>query len=187
MNRSVMGWVVGLVLALAGAAQAAGMEGKRAPALALKDIAGTPHSLVELAAGRPTVVLFWASWCPYCKALMPRLSRLVHEYGQDKIAVVAISVWEDDVQDAYPVIRQSNYPFSFLLRGDKQTAAWRVKGTPGLFVLDAQGMVIYDRNARPMRSASNAAADSSPAGSADHWVGEVRAALDLALAAPTTP
>jgi hypothetical protein len=86
------------------------------------------------------------------------------------------------VQDSYPIIRQSHYPFSFLLRGDKQAAAWRVKGTPGLFVLDAQGQIIYDRNARPMRATGGAAADTSPAGSADHWVNEVRTALNSALA-----
>jgi hypothetical protein len=57
-----------------------------------------------------------------------------------------------------------------------------------LFVLDAQGNVVYDRNARPMRPASTPKADTSPAGSAQHWMGEVRAALDRALAAaPVAP
>src|SRR3546814_9228256 len=35
-------------------------------------------------AGRPTVVLFWATWCPYCKALMPHLQSMLDEYGNDR-------------------------------------------------------------------------------------------------------
>ncbi len=28
----------------------------------------------------PTIILFWATWCPYCKALMPHLQSIVDEF-----------------------------------------------------------------------------------------------------------
>ena len=28
-----------------------------------------------------TIVYFWATWCPYCKALMPHLQSILDEYG----------------------------------------------------------------------------------------------------------
>ena len=71
-------------------AAAAGLEGRKAPALALKDPAGAPKTLAEIANGRPAIVLFWASWCPYCKALMPPLAKIADKYGRDRIAVVAV-------------------------------------------------------------------------------------------------
>jgi hypothetical protein len=33
-------------------------------------------------------VLFWATWCPYCKALMPHVQSNLDEYGK-QVRVVA--------------------------------------------------------------------------------------------------
>ena len=134
-------------LGFAGVAAAKGMEGKPAPKLELKGEDGQKHALVDLAAGRPTVVLFWASWCPYCEALMPHLAQLARQYG-DRVAIVAVSVWEEQGVDPFVVMRDRGHPFVVLAKGDKQTKKWGVKGTPGLFVLDATGKVVFDRNAR---------------------------------------
>jgi len=175
-------FVLLLVLLLAATlAQAAGLEGKKAPALALKDPAGTPRTLAEIANGRPTIVLFWASWCPYCKALMPPIAKIAEAYGRDRIAVVAVNVWEDDVAEARPIIDQGGYGFDYLMKGDKQTKKWGVKGTPGLFVVDGAGTVLYDRSARPVKAAPEGAPKSTPASSAEHWCKDVRSALDAAL------
>jgi thiol-disulfide isomerase/thioredoxin len=135
-----------LMLGLAGVSVAKGLEGKPAPKLELKGEDGQKHTLATLAAGRPTVVLFWASWCPYCEALMPHLARLASQYN-DRIAVVAVSVWEEQGVDPFVVMRDRGHPFVVLAKGDKQTKKWGVKGTPGLFVLDASGKVVFDRNA----------------------------------------
>src|SRR5664279_1500447 len=32
---------------------------------------------------RPTLLLFWATWCPYCEALMPHLQNVVDAAGKD--------------------------------------------------------------------------------------------------------
>ncbi len=39
-------------------------------------------SLPSMQAG-VDIYLFWASWCPYCKALMPHLQSIQVEYGAD--------------------------------------------------------------------------------------------------------
>jgi len=137
-----------LLLGSSPGAQAAGMEGRPAPAVSLPGPDGKPHTLAELAAGKPTVVLFWASWCPYCKALMPHLQSLLDQYGSERIEVVAIDLWEDGADDWKPVIDDSGYDFRVLLKGDALAPEWQVRGTPGLFLLDAQGKVVFDRNAR---------------------------------------
>jgi hypothetical protein len=66
-----------------------------------------------------------------------------------RIAVVAIAVWEDAGVDCAKVLAERGARFELLLTGDKQAKRWGVKGTPGLFVLDRQGVVVYDRSAHP--------------------------------------
>lgn len=140
---------LGLVWALsAWPAAAAGLEGRPAPRLALKDPAGVERTLPGLAAGRPTVVLFWASWCPYCRALMPHLQSLLDEHGSERIEVVAVNLWEEDPDDWRPDFVAAGYDFRVLLEGEQAARDWGVKGTPGLFLVDREGQVVFDRYAR---------------------------------------
>lgn len=129
-------------------ALADGLEGKPAPALTLSDPSGSERSLAGLSAGRPTVVLFWASWCPYCKALMPHLQSVLDEFGSDRVEVVAVDLWEEGPDDWRADFVSAGYDFRVLLAGDEVAKSWGVKGTPGLFVVDAQGVVVFDRYAR---------------------------------------
>lgn len=169
---------------------AAGMEGQPAPALSLPGPDGNPHTLVELAAGKPTVVLFWASWCPYCKALMPHLQSMLDQYGSNRIEVVAIDLWEDGADDWKPVIDDAGYDFRVLLKGDAVAPAWQVRGTPGLFLLDAKGRVVFDRNARQFApSRRNVAGITAAQGNgakaariAPLWAAELRKEIDALLA-----
>lgn len=169
---------------------AAGMEGQPAPALSLPGPDGNPHTLVELAAGKPTVVLFWASWCPYCKALMPHLQSMLDQYGSNRIEVVAIDLWEDGADDWKPVIDDAGYDFRVLLKGDAVAPAWQVRGTPGLFLLDAKGRVVFDRNARQFApSRRNVAGITAAQGNAAKaariaplWAAELRKEIDALLA-----
>lgn len=46
---------------------------------------GQPKKMTELAAGKPLVINFWATWCSYCVQEMPDFQRIFHDYG-DKIS-----------------------------------------------------------------------------------------------------
>ncbi len=67
--------------------------GDPAPPLRVRRwIKGTPVKNFEN--GKVYIVEFWATWCRPCKAAMPHLSALAHEYN-DKVSVLAIDIWED--------------------------------------------------------------------------------------------
>ncbi|HET9485528.1 MAG TPA: TlpA disulfide reductase family protein [Xanthomonadales bacterium] len=189
MPRNPIACVLGLLLLFVGAthaARAAGLEGKPAPLIELSTRDGTAHTLAAITAQRPAIVVFWASWCPYCKALLPELAKLVGEYGADRVAVVAINVWEESKDDAHAYMDANAFPFTWLMRGNKTAKPWKVKGTPGLFLVGRDGVVRYDRAARPLMPSAEpppaGAAASGPAKSAMRWITELRRELDVELA-----
>lgn len=89
----------------------------------------------------PTIVFFWASWCPYCKALMPHLQSILDEYPGE-LEVLALNFRED--QDPAQVLGEYGYQFRLLAKADPVAEAWGVKTTPGLFLTDASGKVVFD-------------------------------------------
>ena len=94
----------------------------------------------------PTIILFWASWCPYCKALMPHLQSIVDEY-EGQVQVVALNFRDDGDPAAY--ITNKGYNFKLIMNGDEVAETWGVKGAPGLFLADDTGRVVFSRRAIP--------------------------------------
>lgn len=64
------------------------------PEFVAKTAAGKPFHYPGDLQG-PTIVLFWASWCPFCKALMPHLQSIIDEYNYE-VRVLALSIREDE-------------------------------------------------------------------------------------------
>ncbi|MBS3744141.1 MAG: TlpA family protein disulfide reductase [Wenzhouxiangellaceae bacterium] len=87
------------------------------------------------------IYLFWASWCPYCRALMPHLQSLEDEFG-DKITIYALNF--RDQQDPEVYIAEHGFDFTLLPKADSVAERWGVQGTPGLFIIDRQGRVRFN-------------------------------------------
>ena len=67
--------VLGLILT------SAPLRAEESPDWTFETIDGTPLTLSEEVSEQTTILFFWASWCPYCKALMPHLQSIELEYG----------------------------------------------------------------------------------------------------------
>ena len=61
-----------------------------APQFELKDVNGR---IVRLSDYRGKVILvnFWATWCPPCRAEMPDLVKLQHQYGTEGLQIIGVS------------------------------------------------------------------------------------------------
>lgn len=92
---------------------------------------------------RPAILLFWATWCPYCEALMPHLQKVYDAAGKAKLDVYAIDIKDDG--DPVKTLRERKQTFTLILDGDAIADQYAVKGTPGLFLVDTQGKIIYRR------------------------------------------
>jgi len=65
--------------------------GTKAPVVAVEDLDGKPVDLGQYVGRQPTVLEFWATWCPLCKALEPSLKAAHARYGRT-VRFVAIGV-----------------------------------------------------------------------------------------------
>lgn len=139
--------MLGLLLAcLPGPAGAAGVGvGDMAPDWSLQTPAGESVRFHADSEGHVSVVLFWATWCPFCRRLMPHIQTVADEFSGSPVRFYAIDVWEDG--DPAGHFREHGFTFTLLLSGEPVADAWGVRGTPGLFVVDRNHRVIYQRSA----------------------------------------
>jgi peroxiredoxin len=112
-----------------------------APAFTLRDAVGNEVSLADFE-GRPLVLHFWATWCPYCKKLQPGLERLSRDYKEAGLALLAVSFREDDGAQPQAVLEQRGLTFTTLVEGEAVAAHYKVRGTPTTFFIDRQRNIV---------------------------------------------
>jgi cytochrome c biogenesis protein CcmG/thiol:disulfide interchange protein DsbE len=111
-----------------------------APDWSLESANGEIIRLSEEVSNQTTVLLFWATWCPYCKKLMPGMVGLHDEFSERGLEIVGVNFRDDGDVDAYA--EKFDVNFDLLVDGDTLAAQVGVKGTPTLFVLDNAGNVV---------------------------------------------
>ena len=121
-----------------------GAEPALAPNWTLSDASGSTVEFHHESAGRPAVLLFWATWCPYCRALMPHLEKVRQDYATEGVDFYALNIWEDS--DPVSYFSEHNYGFRLLLNGGSVATDYGIKGTPGLIVVDQAKKIVYTRN-----------------------------------------
>jgi thiol-disulfide isomerase/thioredoxin len=164
--------VIAMAIVWSVPAEAAVGEGDLALPWQATNFQGESVSFPEFVNGKPTVIIFWASWCNYCKAFMPYLKEIQDEFGADSIEIVAVNIKEADAEedsdpDAY--IKNTGITLTAIRDGEDIAAAYGVRFVPGLMVVDSSGIVAYRRSRTKL-----------PAGKtiAELWDEQVRTALD---------
>ncbi len=119
--------------------QSRGLPEGPAPALSDTLTDGRPASLDEVlkaAGGRPVLVVFWATWCPVCKAEDGNIEAIARDRP-----VLSVAMHSEEVAK-HMASRGLTFPTIDDAEG-ALAAAWKVRGVPTHFVVDGHGNVRF--------------------------------------------
>jgi thiol-disulfide isomerase/thioredoxin len=141
--------------------------GETPPAVTLEDLNGNPVALSQWVGKKPVIVEFWATWCPICAELLPRMEAAQKKYGdRAEFLVVAVAV-NQSKNSVRRHLERHPMPFTFLWDGNGAAVrAFQAPATSYVAVLDARGRVVY----------TGIGADQ-----------DIEAAMEPAFAAPSPP
>jgi peroxiredoxin len=116
-----------------------GSLGSQAPALAATLVDGSPIS-AEAVAGKVTVLNFYATWCPGCRAETPDLVAAYRALKAPDVAFLGVDTTETTtIVKAFLSAKGVQYPTA--LAGPELYRAFGVVYTPTTIVVDANGIV----------------------------------------------
>lgn len=119
-------------------------RGATPQAVTVEDLDGTAVDLGRWIGKKPVVLQFWATWCPVCAGLRPKVDAARATYG-DAVSFVLVAVgvnqsprsvrrYLDKHPDMGPVVWDGQ---------GRAVRAFEVPGTSYMVALDAGGTVVY--------------------------------------------
>jgi thiol-disulfide isomerase/thioredoxin len=117
-------------------------EGAQRLPLAAASLDGRRVDLRDLQ-GRVVLVNFWATWCEPCREEMPSIEKLRARLAGRPFDVLAVNYGESP-EKVGDFVRREGITLPVLLDRDQQVAdAWKARGLPMTFLVDAAGRVRY--------------------------------------------
>ncbi len=144
-----------------------GLEpGQRPPDFLLSDLSGTPQTLAQYR-GQVVVLHFWATWCPYCRAEIPKLVEAHHQWASGRVMILAVSV-DRHREQLVTFVNTAKLPYAVAADIDASASLARryhVSSLPTTVIIGRDGRIV-----------------SRLTGSAD-----IHGEIERVLAAPTRP
>ncbi len=143
------------------------LVGKQAPDIDSKQWIGGDAKALSAMKGKVVLVDFWATWCPPCRHVMPKLSEMFTAHQKDGLEVIGVTRFYDngympanksqmDVGgesvkgmdeaafpkhvEAFKKVTEIAYPFVIAQKSDFDN--YKVPGIPTLALVDKEGKVV---------------------------------------------
>lgn len=118
--------------------------GMKVPEIVIPRDSGGALMLSQVPA-RYVLIVFWASWCPHCNEMLPKLASIYQQYNRADLEIIAISL-DQNRKDWEDAIRRYNYSWinhSELKGWDCSIAYdYGIRGTPTMILIDRNRTVI---------------------------------------------
>lgn len=111
-----------------------------APDFTLPQLSDEPLTLSDFR-GKPTLVNFWATWCPPCRRELPTLQATYTRYS-DKIGFIAVDL-QESAETVAAFAKELGLTFPIVLDQDGSIShvSYEVRGIPTTIFVDANGVV----------------------------------------------
>lgn len=115
------------------------------PDFLLKDLDGNWVTMGDFR-GKKVVLVFWASWCPDCRAEVPDIKAMRQASDPAEVEFVSVS-FDKDIETLRSFVAENDLPgvqlFDPVGKKDSKVAeAFGVKWIPSLYLVDADGKVV---------------------------------------------
>lgn len=139
--------VSGITLFLSSQGLAA--EKPLAPDFILRDINSKTAILSSYRGKQPVLLLFWTTWCPFCRRELKLLDNKYSELLNADLQILAINVGDPfRVLETY--LKNNQFKFKVFLDLDSKVAySYYVVGIPNFVLINKKGYVVYQGNSFP--------------------------------------
>ncbi|MCX5716047.1 MAG: TlpA disulfide reductase family protein [Candidatus Omnitrophica bacterium] len=124
--------------------------GNKAPDFTLPDISGKQVSLKDtIAANKATLLVFGATWCPYCRNEIPELKQLNSSHAKKGLKILSVDIGESP-KKVESFAKQQGIDYTVLVDEDNRVASqYGVMGIPANILVDQSGEIKYRGTAPP--------------------------------------
>ena len=120
-----------------------------APEFKLYDLEDNPVSLRDYKGVKPVLLIFWTTWCPYCRLALRSLKDNYGFYSDMGVEVLAINTGESG-KKVSSFVEGFDLEFKSLLDLDAQVAHdYNVLGVPTYFLISKESKIIFKGNRLP--------------------------------------
>ncbi|MFA4888245.1 MAG: redoxin domain-containing protein [Candidatus Omnitrophota bacterium] len=121
-----------------------------APDFKLRGLKQKEFKLSDYQNKKPLVLMFWTTWCPYCRDELISLNAFYPQLQKEGFEAFAINVEEPPYKVEYFAEKYA-FALNVLLDEDGDTAlAYGIFGVPTFFLVNKKGFIVYRGNYFPL-------------------------------------
>ncbi|MCU0652516.1 MAG: TlpA family protein disulfide reductase [Candidatus Omnitrophica bacterium] len=122
------------------------VAGQLAPDLRLHSLRSDAVSLGSFKGKKAVLMMFWTTWCPYCREQLMSLNDSYKQFSDQGMEVLAINVGES-AEKVEKFVKLRNLSLSMILDSDSSVANYfELMGVPTYVFIDINGYVVTKDN-----------------------------------------
>lgn len=143
----IMLWAVVISAVLSFSAIAAEKIVPNAADFTLKDLKGNNVTLSSFK-GKKVLLIFGATWCPYCVAEVPELSAFYDKHQDKDVKLISVDI-QESIAKVTAFVGKHKIKYTVVLDADGKVAGkYEVYGIPTIMLIDENGIIKY-RGSKP--------------------------------------
>jgi thiol-disulfide isomerase/thioredoxin len=119
-------------------------SGQPAQDFSLQPVGGGKSVALSQMKGKPTLVVFWATWCPPCRREIPVLKEMYVKYGT-KLNLLGVAVnYRQTEKDVARFSEANSLQYTVLWDAENKAADnYCVSGIPTVVLVDPEGVIRF--------------------------------------------